>query len=474
MLNSAKTIVGRYAIGWDFDSEAGASLIETDLRKVGSSYATGPDMMPRERGVEEGTFSGHSLFKRQNNNQGVEMKKVTVLLAATLALFIIAGSVVVPDYCGAQETIKIGVPLPLTGRHSPFGQHEKRALDLAIEEINAAGGVKGKKLEAVYADDQSKPEAAITAAQKLLDDDSIIMLTGEYASSETYPIAALAEKKKVPFVVSVAAADNITQSGWKYIFRLAQPASEFDSSLQDYLLNVAKPASMVIFYENTLFGTSVAKGMKEWADKNNIKVLLFDDYEAGLVDFKPILFKIKAANPDVIYAISYLMDATLITRQMKEIGLNAKMFAGSAAGYSIPEYLEGAGDAAEYVFTSTMWERTVPYPGAKEFDQKYQDKYKLRPPYHAAQAYSSAYICADALNRAKELNRDSVREALETTDLMTMYGQIKFKAYGKYERQSQLPTLVLQVLKGKFEIVWPENLSTAKSIYPVPKWEERK
>ena len=213
--------------------------------------------------------------------------------------------------------------------------------------------------------------------------------------------------------------------------------------------------------------------MNEWAQKNNIKVLVFDDYEAGLVDFKPILFKMKAANPDVIYAISYLMDATLITRQMKEIDLNPKVFAGSAAGYSIPEYLDGAGDAAEFIYTSTMWERTVPYPGAKEFDEKYQAKYQLRPPYHAAQAYSAAYVCAEALKRAKDLSRDAVRDALEATDMMSMYGPVKFISYGQYERQNQLPTLVLQVQKSKFEIVWPENLSTAKYIYPVPKWSER-
>lgn len=400
------------------------------------------------------------------------MRKPKVLLAVGLVFLMALGAVVVPD-CKAEDTIKIGVPLPLTGRHSPFGHHEKRAFDLALEEINAAGGVKGKKLEFVYADDQSKPETAITAAQQLLEDDDIIMLTGEYSSSCTYPIAGLAEKKKVPFVVSTAAADNITQSGWKYIFRTDQPASEFDSSLQDFLLKVAKPKSIAIFYENTLFGTSVAKAMKEWAESNNIEVPIFDDYEAGLVDFKPMLFKMKEVNPDVVYAISYLMDATLITRQMKEIDLNPKMFAGSAAGYSIPEYLEGAGDAAEYVYTSTMWERTVPYPGAKEFDQKYREKYDLKPPYHAAQAYAAAYVCADAIKRASELTREAVRQALETTDLVTIYGPIKFISYGKYERQNQLPTLVLQVQKGKFEIVWPEDLSTAKYIFPVPKWSER-
>jgi len=401
------------------------------------------------------------------------MKKLALLLSMILFGFMLLDGISIPE-CWAQKPIKIGIPTSLTGRHSPFGHHQKRAFDLALEEINAARGAKERPLEWVYADDQSKPETALTAAQKLFEDKEIILLTGEYASSNTYPIAALAEKQKIPFLVSCAAADSITQSGWKYIFRMVQPASEFDTGLQDFMLKAAKAKNMVILYENTLFGTSTSKAMKEWAEANNVKVLIYEAYEAGLVDFKPLLFKVKAANPDVLYVISYLMDATLIARQTKEIDLNPRMFGGSAAGYSIPEFLEGAGDSAELVYSSTMWERTVTFPGARGFDEKYRKKYNITPPYHAAQSYAAAYVCWDVLKRTKELTRDAVRDALETTNVMTIYGPITFKSYGKFERQTQLPTLLLQVQKKKFEIVWPPELSTGKYIYPVPKWSERK
>ena len=399
------------------------------------------------------------------------MKKTVWVLAIAL-LTLLTGVLPVKDSFSA-DTIKVGVPLPLTGRHSPFGQHMKRAFQLALGEINAAGGARGKQLEFVFADDQSKPETGLTAAQQLIEDDKIVMFTGEYSSSITYPIAALCEKKHVPFVLSTAAADKITTSGFKYIYRLAQPASEFDSGLQSFLISVAKPKSMVIVYENTLFGTSVAKNMKAWAEANNIEVKIFEEYEAGVIDFKPMLFKVKNANPDIVYAISYLMDATLITRQMKEIDLNPRMFAGSAAGYSIIEYLEGTGDASEYVFSSTMWASTVSYPGAQEFYDNYVKKYDVIPPYHAAQAYAAAYVCWDAIKRAKSLERESIREALETTNLMTIYGPIKFESYADYSHQTHLPTLVLQVQKGKFEIVWPEKVATSKAIYPVPEWDKR-
>ena len=401
------------------------------------------------------------------------MKKAIVLVSIFLFGLVVLDGLPLPEVW-AQQTIKVGIPTSLTGRHAPFGQHQKRAFDLALEEINAAGGAKGRKLEWVYADDQSKPETALTAAQKLFEDKEIILLTGEYSSSNTYPICAQAEKNKMPFLVSCAAADNMTQSGWKYIFRMVQPASEFDTGLQDFMLKVAKAKSMVILHENTLFGTSTAKAMKEWADTNKINVPLFEAYEAGLVDFKPLLFKVKALNPDVLYVISYLMDATLIARQTKEIDLNPRMFAGSAAGYSIPEFLDGAGDAAELVYSSTMWERTVKFPGAMEFDQKYRKKYNIIPPYHAAQAYAAAYVVWDVMKRTKEFTREAVREALVPTNVMTIYGPITFKSYGKFTQQTQLPTLLLQVQKKKFEIVWPADLSTAKYTYPVPPWGQRK
>ncbi len=401
------------------------------------------------------------------------MKRAVILFLFIFMAFVVMDGLTLPEV-RAQNTIKVGIPTSLTGRHSPFGQHQKRAFDLALEEINAAGGAKGRKLEWVYEDDQSKPETALTGAQKLFENKEIIMLTGEYSSSNTYPICAQAEKNKMPFLVSCAAADNITQSGWKYIFRMVQPASEFDTGLQDFMLKVVKPKSLVILHENTLFGTSTAKAMKAWADTNKINVPIFEAYEAGLVDFKPLLFKVKAVNPDVLYVSSYLMDATLIARQTKEIDLNPRMFAGSAAGYSIPEFLDGAGNAAELVYSSTMWERTVKFPGAKEFDEKYRKKYNIIPPYHAAQAYAAAYVVWDVMKRTKEFTREAVREALIPTNVMTIYGPITFKAYGKYTQQTQLPTLLLQVQKKKFEIVWPPDLSTAKYVYPVPKWGDRK
>jgi branched-chain amino acid transport system substrate-binding protein len=164
------------------------------------------------------------------------------------------------------------------------------------------------------------------------------------------------------------------------------------------------------------------------------------------------------------------MDLSILIQTIVSGILVGGLYALIAAGYSIPEFLDGAGDAAELVYSSTMWERTVKFPGAKEFDEKYCKKYNIIPPYHAAQIYAAAYVIWDVMKRTKEFTR----EALVPTKVMTIYGPITFKAYGKFTQQTQLPTLLLQVQKKKFEIVWPSDLSTTKYAYPVPSWGQRK
>ncbi len=385
------------------------------------------------------------------------------------------GGAAQPSGGAAGAGIKVGVPLPLTGRHAPFGQIIKNSFALAQEEINAKGGVRGgSKLELLFEDDTSQDAVAKSAAEKLITQDKVVMLTGEYASSSTFPVAQVAEQYKIPFLVSTAAADNITQQGWKYIFRMDQPSAEFDDALKDFMEKVAKPQSIAILFENTLFGTSTSEAMKKWADSKGVKVTQMEPYDAGSPDYKPMLTKVKAQNPDIVYMVSYLMDATLLMRQSKEIDLNPRAFAGAAAGFSIPQFLEGAGDAAEGVLSSSMWEASVTYPGAKEYYQNYQKKFNSKPSYHGAQGYAAAYVVADILTRAKSLSPDDIVTSMAQTDLMTIYGKVKFENYGGFTNQAKIPTVLIQVQKGRFATVWPKEVATAAAIYPTPKWSERR
>jgi len=398
------------------------------------------------------------------------MKKLLLFLsfAMVAALFVGGGQV-----AQAADTIKVGVVLPLTGKQAKFGEIEKNSFLLALDEINKAGGINGKKIKLLIEDDTSKPDVGRSAIEKLISQDKVIVVGGGYSSSVTFGMCAVAQQHKVPFLVNTGSADKITEQGWNYIFRLNPPVSEYPKGLVGFLKAVAKPKTVAILYENSLFGQSGSKKFAKLAKKMGMKVLMKEGYEAGAVDFKPLLVKVKGANPDMVYMISYVMDAALLMRQSKELNFNPKLFVGGAAGFTLPEFVKNAGDAAQYVFSATLWVPQVPYPGAKEYFDAYVKKYGHATEYHGAEAYAALHVIADALKRAKSLTPKDVRDALASTDMMTAFGPVKFISYGKKTQQNSLPTYLVQWINGKLETVWPTKVATKKYVYPVPAWNAR-
>jgi branched-chain amino acid transport system substrate-binding protein len=384
-------------------------------------------------------------------------------ILAVLALL----ALILPGVAPAQDTIKVGIVLPLTGDQAKFGEIEKQSFDLALAEINAAGGIKGKKLEFLIEDDTGRPEVGRSVAEKLITKDKVAMLGGGYASSVTYAVAGVAQQNRLPFLINTGSADDITEKKWDYIFRLNPPVSEYASGLETFLGEVVKPQTAVILHENTLFGTDGAKSFKKTCEKLGIKVLMTEGYEAGGIDFKPMLVKVKQANPDIVYMISYVMDASLLMRQSRELKLTPKLFIGGAAGFTLPEFAQNAGKASEKVVSATLWHEVLPLPGAMEYFDKFKKKYNKDTEYHGAEAYAAAYVIADALKRAKSFGPDDIKQSLKETDLMTVFGPVKFISYGKKANQNKLTTYVVQWQNGKLQLIWPADLAKAKYLYPV-------
>lgn len=372
-----------------------------------------------------------------------------------------------------NSPIKVGVVLPLTGEQAKFGEIEKNSLLMGLDEINKAGGVNGRMIELLIEDDTGKPDVGRSAVEKLISQDKVVALTGGYSSSVTYAVCAVAQQRKIPFLVCTGSSDKITEQGWDYVFRIAPPVSEYPKALNSFLAEIVKPQSVAILHENSLFGQSGAKEFAEQCENSGIKVLMKDGYEAGAVDFKPLLIKVKAAKPDLVYMISYVMDAALLMRQSKELNFNPKLFVGGGAGFTLPEFANNAGDAAELVFSADLWSAQLPYPGAKEYSENFQKRFGSATEYHGAEAYASIYVIADALKRAKEITPAAVRDSLASTDMMTAFGPVKFVSYGKKKQQNALPTYLVQWQKGILETVWPRNVATKPYIFPIPEWTQR-
>jgi len=397
------------------------------------------------------------------------MNRIVFCLFTTVLVALVSLGLVL----AAGDPIKVGVVLPLTGEQAKFGEIEKNSFVMGVEEINKSGGINGRPIDLMMEDDTGKPDVGRSAIEKLISQDKVIVVTGGYSSSVTYAVSAAAQQRKIPFLVTTGSADKITEQGWDYVFRIGPPVSEYPKALNSFLAEVVKPKTVAILHENTLFGQSGSKEFAQQCESTGIKVLMKEGYEAGAVDFKPLLIKVKAAKPDFVYMISYIMDAALLMRQSKELNFNPKLFVGGGAGFTLPEFASNAGDAAEYVFSADLWSPTLPYTGAKEYFDNYLKRFNTPTEYHGAQAYSSIYVVADALKRAKELTPEGVREALTATDMMTVFGPVKFVSYEKKKQQNSLPTYLVQWQKGVLETVWPKNVATKPYVFPVSEWSQR-
>lgn len=369
------------------------------------------------------------------------------------------------------NTIQIGFITSLTGANARFGEAHQRGYQLAVEEINAKGGVLGKKIELLVEDDASKPEQAQLAVEKLINDKSVSILIGAYSSASTLQAAAKAEENKVPLVVPTATTNTLTEKGYKYIFRVNATSAGYADTVLGWIKNEAKLSKLAVVWEDTAFGSDNEKEAQRAAKTLGLEIVASEKYVSGGADFRPILTRVKNAKPDAIYFLSYLADATLLMQQSKELDLNVKAYTAGGTGFSLPEFPENAKDAAEFTISVNQWTPDVTWKGTAEFTAAFMKKYDGREPqYHSMQAYTCVYVAVDAISRANTASdAEKLREALTKTDMDTSFGKIKFDAKG----QNSHPLLITQVLKGKFYTVYPPEIARLKPLFPAPAWTER-
>jgi branched-chain amino acid transport system substrate-binding protein len=388
------------------------------------------------------------------------MKPTFKLLFCLVSLSVISANLALSATVFATEPLVVGIP------HSEaytYANMMKNSFEMALETINKEGGIKGRPLKLVYANDQGKPKPGEKAIIELVEKSGAVMLVGAYQSSNTIFMARMADKLDRPLLVCTAADDRITQRKWKNVYRLNPPAKGYTNGLEDFFLNKIKPKSMAIVYENSPYGTSGAMRMMWFCRGNDIELRAIEPYHKERLSadyFKRIVARLKENPPDVIYMVSYLKDGALLVKNIRDAKINS-LLSGGAGGFTSQKFITSAGASANLFLTATLWTPQLKYPGTKEYYDQYAKKYATPPDYHGAEAYSALLVAADVLKRADSYSPESIRAALDKTDLMTPFGPVKFTSYENFERQNSLPTQVLQVINGKFECVWPQELATA-------------
>jgi len=365
----------------------------------------------------------------------------------------------------AQATIKIGAVTSLSGRFATFGRMQQAGFRVAIDEVNARGGVNGSRLELLLEDDASDTNKALNAAERLVNA-RVPVVIGAYSSGVTKPLSQYMARVKVPLIVATAIDETITKPGNAYTFRVNNQSSVYTRSLIEQLKKIGGLKTAVILTSNDAFGKSVLTDASRLLPAGGFQVLARDTYDKGLTDFRPLLNRYKGQNPDVVIFASYEEDAVALTKQVREVGLSPRVIAGIATGFALPDFLKGAGATAENYLVTMVWNPDVKYPGAQNLHARLKKALGgEEPSQHAAQSYAAVLAAADAIRRGGT-DPEKVRAALSATKLNTAFGPVTFRTYGGYQNQNSVVGLITQVQKGQFVTVGPASAARGKIILP--------
>jgi branched-chain amino acid transport system substrate-binding protein len=317
----------------------------------------------------------------------------------------------------ASDVILLGEIGSLTGQEATFGQSTKQGIELALKEVNAKGGVRGKKLAVKVYDDGGKPEEAATASTRLIAQDKVVMLLGEVASSRSLAMAPIAEANKVPMITPSSTNPRVTKDGDKlrnYVFRVCFIDPFQGTVMAKFARETLKVSRVAILRD---VGNDYSMGLSEYFTGKfkelQGEIVADESYKAGDPDFKAQLTAIKGKKPEAIYAPGYYGDVALIARQARELNMKMPLMGGD--GWDSAKLYEIGGKALDGCYFSNHYSVEDPSPRIQEFLKTYKAAYGETPDSIAALAYDAGLIAADALTRAKDTSGDAVRDALAAT-----------------------------------------------------------
>jgi branched-chain amino acid transport system substrate-binding protein len=348
-----------------------------------------------------------------------------------------------------DQVIKVGEFASLTGKEAAFGQSSHKGTLMAIEEINAQGGVLGKKLKLIYEDDQTKAGESATIAEKVISDDKVVALLGEVASGRSLEAAPICQQNRVPMISPSSTNPKVTEVG-NYIFRVCF-TDEFQGRLiANFALDTLK-AKRIALMKDVALPYSV--GLRDYFVKayeaRGGTILTEKNYSSNDKDFNAQLTAIKAENPEAIFVPGYYTEAGLIVAQARQLGITAPIFGGD--GWEAPELIQLGGDAMEGTYFSTHYSAENQSPMVQDFVKKFQAKYNGETPdAMAALGYDSAMVLADAIKRAGTTDEPQLRDAIAATkDFEGVTGKTTLDA----NRNATKPAVIITVKDGKFKYV---------------------
>jgi branched-chain amino acid transport system substrate-binding protein len=359
----------------------------------------------------------------------------------------LAGLIFAPSL-SAQEPIKIGQFASLTGKEASLGQSSNTGTMMAIDDLNAAGGVLGRPLLLVTEDTQSKPGETATVVKKLISRDKVVALLGEVASSRSLEAAPIAQAAKVPMISPASTNPKVTETG-AYIFRTCFIDPFQGPVMARFAREHLKAKRVALVVSNSsAYSIGLAKFFRESFVANGGTIVLEQKYSEGDKDFKAQLTAIKAAGVDAVFNPGYYNEGALIVRQARDLGLTLPIF--GADSWEAEALIQLGGKAMEGAYLCSHYSPEDPSPRVQNFVAAYKKRFGSTPDSNASLGYDSVLVLVDAIRRAGTTERNALREAIATTrDFMAVTGKITIDS----ERNASKNAVIVQVRNGKFEFV---------------------
>ena len=381
---------------------------------------------------------------------------------------------------GKAETVNLGLWVSLTGSQVDLGTMSRNGAQMAVDDINAQGGIKalgGAKLNLVVADITSDAAQVPNVVERTLGQNKVAGAVGCGASQFTLATLPIMEKRGVPMVTS-SISDDITKQGYKNIFQIAPKGSMFGAMQVQFLSFLKKkyniPVEKVGFiYENTAYGTSTASGLRKIAEKEGYKVVIDQSYPAGFSDAAPLATAVRSAGAEVVFPVSYTVDGTLIVTTMHQMNYLPVLVGGGAA-FIWPDIQKSLGDKVNGIFSVGSWswdsKNITSDPAKVDVTKRYKEKYGTFMPEQAGEHYAAVWVLKEGIEAAASADPAKVRDALAkikiTSGLATMMqpGTIEFDETGF--NKHVFPTMI-QWQKGEPRTVYPENVQNVEVVWPV-------
>jgi len=401
------------------------------------------------------------------------MKK-SLLVATLVAAFAASSSLA----SAADNVIKLGASVQLTGATANTGRYYRDAYNLMVDKINDAGGVKvgdkTYKLQLDILDNQSDVNLSVRQYVQLISSDKVNFLLGPFASNFALNDSSIAEKYQVPMVQGGGASGEIYSRGYKYIFGTLPPADDYFKSTIDMLKTMNPvPKTVALVAADDSFDVSVAKGTRKHLKAAGMDLVLDEKFRDGGGEFSSILSQIKSKGADAILWTGHETDALNFIRQSKSLNVNPKDFYSFTVGVPTADFTKALGKDANYAFGMTSWLPDASlkdkwFGDASQFAAAYQKKFGYQPDYHAASGAADVETFVYAVEKAGSLDPKAVRDAISKSDFDSLYAHIKYGENG----QIVLPQIVVQIQDGKLVPIFTDKMLN-KPQYPIPAWDKR-